>query len=89
MRLEKGRITKDGQILTEEIQIFFDDRSSDSLDRWGGHFSVPQDCRLDLHVGCRLEMSDGRMGEIVLYRRENEVDGNCVIHFEGISPLAL
>jgi len=87
MHNELGQIVKRGSNLTEFIEIQFDDRSSRSLDRWGGSFVISDDVAIDLHDQCDLKMFDGRKGAIVPYRREATEDGRTVIYFTGVEAL--
>ena len=86
MLVQLGSITHSGHPVIDQTSITFDSVDH-ATGHWGGSFRVGEESLPDLQVGCRLEMADGRSGDIVLFRRDAGSDRTAVIYFHGVGRL--
>ena len=81
-----GRIIKGGIYITSEIPILLDDIAGKQTSAWTGQFALPAGCDVGADP-CRLQLEDGRIGDIVIYRTDGGSDRTTIARFRGVGLL--
>ena len=81
-----GRIVTSGTYLTDAIPILLDDVAGRETSAWTGQFVLPSHCAAP-KAPCSLQLEDGRVGDIVIYRTDGGAERAQIARFRGIGLL--
>lgn len=84
----RGRIKSGEHTLIEVTDLSINPASDRDGKSWDGHFIAPKLCGIDVGGPYRLELVDGRSGDIVVKRMAVGSHKETVAMFESHGPLA-
>ena len=88
MTIAHGKIIEDGQILFDDVEVQFKETMRGSLKDWYGRFLIPQDSTIGVGGPYRLELNDGRCGDIIIKPAQFSSSAERTVSFQGSGPLA-
>ena len=83
-----GNIQDGNQVLVENAEgILFVNAPPGRMKSWHGTFDLPTGKHIEVGGRYRLELSDGRSGEILIKRVHLNSTGMNAVEFQGSGPL--
>ena len=82
-----GTLVKNGKTITDDLAVWLE-VTDGPRKSWRGSFIAPEGIVLGAGFSCRLELVDGRSGEIVIPRSVYSSDSRAAVSFVGNGPLS-
>ena len=87
MEHARGRITSGDDVLADGVDVWIERIPRGKLYEWHGGLTLPEGHSVFVGVLYRLELDDGRSGEISIARQQMTSSGQKETIFNGSGPL--
>ena len=87
MEHARGKITSGDDVLAEDVNVWIEKIPRGKLYEWYGGLTLPEGHSVFVGGLYRLELDDGRSGEISIDRQQATSSGHKETIFKGSGPL--